>query len=312
LVVFSSAVCGTIKEENFGFIVAISQRGKQNGEDMIDEVIFLRHGRTAYNVVHRLQGQIDVPLDIIGQWQADQTGMELAKRYYWAKISHISRHPEILAQPGEGAAKQSDIGEYQDAPATKGKLEVRSSDLFRAVQTAHSFADLLGIPVITDKRLRERSFGQWEGMTHEQIKSLDAEAYRSWRSREGGEVKYGVESRTQVGARGANAVLELLDEHADDEEPTTLMLVSHGSFIAATIETLLDMDPESDKLGNIPNAFWSRLKPVSDNDGSCSWKLAEYNCGPAIAFEQDWSNGPEELHYPGQTRMIPLPVTATV
>ena len=31
---------------------------------MIDEVVFLRHGRTAFNVARRLQGQIDVPLDV--------------------------------------------------------------------------------------------------------------------------------------------------------------------------------------------------------------------------------------------------------
>jgi len=30
---------------------------------MIDEVMMLRHGRTQYNLEHRLQGQIDVPLD---------------------------------------------------------------------------------------------------------------------------------------------------------------------------------------------------------------------------------------------------------
>lgn len=28
---------------------------------MIDEVMMLRHGRTQYNLEHRLQGQIDVP-----------------------------------------------------------------------------------------------------------------------------------------------------------------------------------------------------------------------------------------------------------
>lgn len=34
---------------------------------MIDEVIFLRHGRTGFNLQRRLQGQIDIPLDIVGQ-----------------------------------------------------------------------------------------------------------------------------------------------------------------------------------------------------------------------------------------------------
>ena len=54
---------------------------------MIDEVMMLRHGRTQYNLEHRLQGQIDVPLDIVGQWQVDQTGFALASRYYWAKVN---------------------------------------------------------------------------------------------------------------------------------------------------------------------------------------------------------------------------------
>lgn len=55
---------------------------------MIDEVMMLRHGRTQYNLEHRLQGQIDVPLDIVGQWQVDQTGFALASRYYLSLI-HI-------------------------------------------------------------------------------------------------------------------------------------------------------------------------------------------------------------------------------
>ena len=80
---------------------------------MIDEVVFLRHGRTAFNVARRLQGQIDVPLDVIGQWQADQSASELARRYYWAKVANIARHPDTLAQPGPGAAKSSDIEDYR-------------------------------------------------------------------------------------------------------------------------------------------------------------------------------------------------------
>ena len=57
---------------------------------MIDEVMMLRHGRTQYNLEHRLQGQIDVPLDIVGQWQVDQTGFALASRYYWAKVNRLA------------------------------------------------------------------------------------------------------------------------------------------------------------------------------------------------------------------------------
>ena len=66
---------------------------------MIDEVLFLRHGRTAYNLARRLQGQIDIPLDIVGRWQADQSAYELAKKYYWAKVAHLADHNDELAQP---------------------------------------------------------------------------------------------------------------------------------------------------------------------------------------------------------------------
>lgn len=279
---------------------------------MIDEIIFVRHGRTSYNLVHRLQGQIDVPLDIVGQWQVDQTGLELAKRYYWAKVSNIAHTPDLLAQPGAQAAEQSDIEEYRKAPASKRIMKVYSSDLFRAAQTAHAFADILGLPVTLDKRLRERSFGRWEGMTRPEIKDMDEVAYRSWRAHTGGEAKYGVESRTDVGRRGAKAVLELMQANAEDETPTTLMLVSHGSYIAATVETLLGMNPEIDELGNIPNAFWSTLKPHAKADGGYAWKLAEFNCGPTIAYETDWLNGPSQLHNPDMPEMMPLPVTEQV
>ena len=60
-------------------------RNKRGDRPMIDEVMMLRHGRTQYNLEHRLQGQIDVPLDIVGQWQVDQTGFALASRYYWPR-----------------------------------------------------------------------------------------------------------------------------------------------------------------------------------------------------------------------------------
>ena len=70
---------------------------------MIDEVMMLRHGRTQYNLEHRLQGQIDVPLDIVGQWQVDQTGFALASRYYWAKVNALIRASSRRLPPPAGA-----------------------------------------------------------------------------------------------------------------------------------------------------------------------------------------------------------------
>lgn len=199
---------------------------------MIDEVMMLRHGRTQYNLEHRLQGQIDVPLDIVGQWQVDQTGFALASRYYWAKVNRLAEHPEAIAQPGPDAAERTDTRQFEEAPAAGRRMVVMTSDLFRAQQTAHAFADILGLPVTCDQRLRERSFGEWEGMTRAEIKAVAADDYASWKQHTGGETKHGVESRAAVGQRGADAVRALvIDSAYSDSTPTTLMLVTHGSWL---------------------------------------------------------------------------------
>lgn len=267
---------------------------------MIDEVVMLRHGRTSYNLAGRLQGQIDVPLDIVGQWQADMAGLELAQRYYWAKVGDVARHPERLAQPGPDAVKRSDIEEYRNASAAERRMVVISSDLFRAQQTAHAFADPLGLPVETDPRLRERSFGEWEGKTREEIRAIDEAAYASWRRHEGGELAYGVESREAAGRRGAEAMRAILADPRYAAAPTTLMVVGHGSWIAATIETLVGMQVNSlDNLGRIRNAFWSRLSVLYDMNGVTLdrpvWQLDAFNESASIARHVDWEHGPAYL-----------------
>lgn len=267
---------------------------------MIDEVVLLRHGRTSFNLARRMQGQIDVPLDIIGQWQVDQSALELARNYYWAKISGVAHNPGMLPQPGPEAIKRSDIEEYREAPAAGRTMHVVASDLFRARQTAHAFADIFRLPVAYDKRLRERSFGQWEGLNREEIKRMDAEVYDEWETNYAGGERYGVESLKALGKRGADAVSDLVSQESGRATPGTLMIVGHGSWILATIHTLLGEDPESSaSLDSVRNAFWSRMTPqYGRQTSSLAWKLEEFNHGPAIASHMDWENGPAELRGP--------------
>lgn len=154
---------------------------------------------------------------------------------------------------------------------------------------AHAFADILGLPVTCDQRLRERSFGEWEGMTRAEIKAVAADDYASWKQHTGGETKHGVESRAAVGQRGADAVRALvIDSAYSDSTPTTLMLVTHGSWITATISNLLELDPDGmNALGGMRNACWCRLKVRHSVNGTPIeqplWELEEYNKLPAIA-----------------------------
>ena len=93
---------------------------------MSRKIIIWRHGRTAWNLAGRVQGQTDVPLDDVGREQARSAAARLAS-----------------LQP----------------------TRIVSSDLARARDTADELGRRTGVEVATDIRFRERSFGVREGLT---------------------------------------------------------------------------------------------------------------------------------------------------
>jgi 2,3-bisphosphoglycerate-dependent phosphoglycerate mutase len=91
----------------------------------------VRHGETAWNAEGRVQGQVDVPLNEVGQAQARAVAAALA-------------------------------GERFDA--------IYSSDLLRVRQTAEPAAGRLGLPVAFDAALRERHYGKFERHTYLEVR----------------------------------------------------------------------------------------------------------------------------------------------
>lgn len=118
-------------------------------------IIAIRHGETAWNVDTRIQGQLDIPLNETGEWQARRLGQVLASE-----------------------------------PITA----VYASDLKRAHRTAEHVAGAVGgLAVQPDIGLRERGFGSFEGLTFQDIEARLPEQAHQWRTRvpdfapEGGE-----------------------------------------------------------------------------------------------------------------------------
>lgn len=63
----------------------------------------------------------------------------------------------------------------------------------------------------------------------------------------------------------------VIDSAYSDSTPTTLMLVTHGSWITATISNLLELDPDGmNALGGMRNACWCRLKVRHSVNGTPS------------------------------------------
>ena len=191
-------------------------------------VLVWRHGRTRWNVEHRFQGQADPPLDDVGHAQS--------------------------------AAAAPLLAAY--APAA-----VVSSDLARAVQTARPLADLLGLPVTLDPRLRERSLGRWEGLTRDDVGRLHAEEYAHWLAgREdrpaGGEPRSALADRAVAALAGASG--------------DTVVLVTHSATAIALTGRLLGLPvPGWRAVGPLSNGRWSEL--IRDEHG---WRLRAHNVGP--------------------------------
>ncbi len=61
-------------------------------------------------------------------------------------------------------------------------------------------------------------------------------------------------------------------------------------------------------VGAMRNAFCTCITPHTDprNADRPTWKLEEFNQGPAIASFADWENGPESLRAPGMPLWKPI------
>jgi broad specificity phosphatase PhoE len=103
---------------------------------------------------------------------------------------------------------------------------IYSSDLARARETAEIVAGRLGLDVQLDPRLRERSFGDWEGLMAEQIEERFAEAHRLWKAGQGAGAE-NAEPFEQFTDRVHDFLDDVLQRHHDE----VVLVVAHGGSI---------------------------------------------------------------------------------
>ncbi|MBO9686799.1 histidine phosphatase family protein [Roseateles chitosanitabidus] len=138
-------------------------------------ILAIRHGETAWNREGRLQGHLNLPLNALGERQAERLGAALA-----------------------------------DQPIDA----IYSSDLDRAAVTARHLAAPHGLEVRLDQRLRERAFGIHEGKLWTEIEAESPEDALRWRRRDPSFGPPGGESLDQLSARVVAVVSELAAAHA--------------------------------------------------------------------------------------------------
>jgi broad specificity phosphatase PhoE len=183
-----------------------------------------RHGQTDWNINFLLQGVTDIPMN--------QTGIEQV---------------ELAAKAIK--AEDWDV--------------VLTSPLSRARQTAEIIASQNGFPeIIVDELLIERSFGEAEGLSHEQ-----------WRA------KYsnldhipGGESRSQLAERSKR----LLETISQELAGKRVLAISHGALIRTliSIASRNELPRDGERLGN------ASLNVVKHSENT--WQVVNYSLEPLV------------------------------
>jgi probable phosphoglycerate mutase len=135
-------------------------------------LLLVRHGETDWNAEGKLQGHTDRPLNEYGRRQAQ-------------------------ALAGRLAAESIDA--------------VYASDLSRARETAEIVGEKLGLTVAVDPDLREKNWGNWEGLTSDERLHIEYEGETSEHHRE----------------RTLRAVQRIVDRHPGER----IVVVTHGGSL---------------------------------------------------------------------------------
>lgn len=160
-------------------------------------LLIARHGETDYNRKGLLQGRgIDAPLN--------ETGKEQAIR----------------------------LSGYLKSYETEG---LYSSNLKRTWQTAKPYREYLDIPTIREENLDEMDFGDFEGLSFDEITDEISALQKAW---QGGDTSVkipGGESPDEVFERANDSVHSILSRFTG----TTLTLILHGRLIRVLLSEWL-------------------------------------------------------------------------
>jgi glucosyl-3-phosphoglycerate phosphatase len=187
-------------------------------------LVLVRHGESVWNAEGRIQGQQCAGLSEIGHAQAEVTANALADSYPDAQLV--------------------------------------ASDLQRTMETALPLSKALGREIVQDARLRERSFGAWEGRLRHEVVAGDGVRWDRFLTGEDAVVEeVGGETASQLADRVEPLFRELLDSTEDGH---VTIAVTHGGPVWHGTHRLLGLDIPT--LGGVSNACVTEFIATGDGE----------------------------------------------
>ena len=164
-------------------------------------ILLLRHAETDWNRERRFQGWRDVPLSATGREQAESA----------ARLLAATRIDAVWSSP---LARARDTAAIIAAPH---RLAVQESEAFR-----------------------EMGFGDWEGLTRDEVRERFPDAHRAWAEAPHEATWPGAETLAAVRARALAGLEALRAAHTGQ----TICLVSHGITGRLLILEALGLGPD--------------------------------------------------------------------
>jgi len=191
-------------------------------------LVIVRHGHTALNDGDRFRGRTDTPLDARGLREAEVTAKAISGRW---KLS-----------------------------------AVYTSAVSRARSTGEIIGAPFGLSPIDEPGVLDMDYGAWTGLTFDEAKAHDPEAYRLCMERASAFRSPGGESFEELRERSVAAVKEIARRHVDQ----TVAIVSHTVVIRVILLGFLELSTDH---------FW-RVR-----QGTCAINVIEHD-GKLFYMEQ--------------------------
>jgi probable phosphoglycerate mutase len=188
-------------------------------------LLLARHGETEWNATHRWQGSTGPPLNALGREQARALS-------------------ERLAAVELGA--------------------IYSSTAIRALETASAVAEPRSLEVHRDPRLGEVDFGEWEGLTRQEINERHADAFDAWDA-----CKLAAPTGGETDLEMAERVVEALTEIASRHARERVLVVTSGGPIRAVEAHAAGVDQSIARL-HFPRAENCAVLEVEVDEGRFS------------------------------------------
>jgi len=189
--------------------------------------------------------------------------MSAVTRWWWVRHAPVVNGEGMIYGASDIECDVSETRHFESLARTlPGEAVLVTSHLTRTKKTARAITDAgLSFPeAIIEEDFGEQNFGDWQGMSWDQMMEADPETYKVYWSDPTRNRPPGGESFADLIARTRAVIDRLTAEHSGRD----IVAVAHGGTIRAAMAVALKLQPEQGMAIRIDTLSTSVLENVED------------------------------------------------